>query len=115
MRAPLVGRLRPSAHRPAPVADRPLQPALHVLHAGRGLDWLPKPELLTDDELVRLVRVLASWACARCGSRAASRCCGPGLPGLVPAGALDLALSLTTNGLGLAVRRRRCATPACAG
>ncbi len=22
-----------------------------------GLDWLPKPDLLTDDELVRLVRI----------------------------------------------------------
>ncbi len=41
-----------------------------------GLDWLPRPELLTDDEVVRLIAVaVATSACGRFGSRAASRCC----------------------------------------
>ena len=45
------------ATRPAGLAHRSLQPPLHLLHAAEGLDWLPKPELLTDDEVVRLVRI----------------------------------------------------------
>ena len=41
-----------------------------------GLDWLPKPEMLTDDELVRLVTVDGRpRASPRCGSPVASRCC----------------------------------------
>ncbi len=41
-----------------------------------GLNWLPKPELLTDDEVVRLVRVgVERLGSARCGSPAVSRCC----------------------------------------
>ena len=27
-----------------------------------GLEWLPKPELLTDDEVVRLIRIAVSTA-----------------------------------------------------
>ena len=30
---------------------------MRLLHAARGLNWLPAPEQLTDDEVVRLVRV----------------------------------------------------------
>ena len=36
MHAPLADRLRPGRHGPARLADRPLQPALLLLHAGRG-------------------------------------------------------------------------------
>ena len=34
-----------------------MQPALHILHARRGLDWLPRAGLLTDEELVRLITI----------------------------------------------------------
>ena len=42
-----------------------------------GLDWLPPHELLTDDEIVRLITigVRAARRRARCGSPVASRCC----------------------------------------
>ena len=44
-----------------------------------GLDWLPKLEVLTDEEIVRLVRIGVEQLGrhARSGSPAASRCCGP--------------------------------------
>jgi cyclic pyranopterin phosphate synthase len=71
-----------------------------------GLDWLPKPELLTDDELLRLLRV----AVTRLGVRQVRFTGGEpllrrGLTDIVRRAA-DLAprpqLSLTTNGIGLA-------------
>ena len=34
-----------------------MQPALHLLHARGRPDWLAKPDLLTDDEIVRLVSI----------------------------------------------------------
>ncbi|MGW8884519.1 GTP 3',8-cyclase MoaA [Streptomyces sp. NPDC055749] len=71
-----------------------------------GLDWLPRAEILTDDEIVRLVRV----ATERLGITEVRLTGGEpllrrGLPGLVARlSALDEApdLSLTTNGIGLA-------------
>ncbi|MEY9836149.1 GTP 3',8-cyclase MoaA [Streptacidiphilus sp. EB103A] len=71
-----------------------------------GLAWLPKPELLTDDELVRLVGL----ATARLGIRTVRLTGGEpllrrGLPGLIARlTALPCApeLSITTNGIGLA-------------
>ncbi|MEY9942634.1 GTP 3',8-cyclase MoaA [Streptacidiphilus sp. MAP5-3] len=71
-----------------------------------GLDWLPKPDLLTDDELLRLVRIATS----RLGIRSLRLTGGEpllrhGLPELVGRfTALPDApeLSLTTNGIGLA-------------
>ncbi|SCE47695.1 cyclic pyranopterin phosphate synthase [Streptomyces sp. Termitarium-T10T-6] len=71
-----------------------------------GLDWLPRPELLTDDEVVRLVDV----ATRRLGITEVRLTGGEpllrrGLPGLVARlHALPDApeLSLTTNGIGLA-------------
>jgi len=71
-----------------------------------GLSWLPKPELLTDDEVVRLVDV----GTRRLGIRSVRLTGGEpllrrGLPGLVGRlTALPYApeLSLTTNGIGLA-------------
>ncbi|MFD9124426.1 GTP 3',8-cyclase MoaA [Kitasatospora sp. NPDC059571] len=69
-----------------------------------GLAWLPKPEVLTDAELLRLARI----AVERLGIRSLRLTGGEpllrrGLPGLV-AGFADLGaeLSLTTNGIGLA-------------
>ncbi len=70
-----------------------------------GLDWLPKPELLTDDELVRAVGV----AVAMLGIREVRFTGGEpllrrGLPGIVErvAGLLPRPeISLTTNGIGL--------------
>ena len=45
-----------------------------------GLDWMPTEELLTDDEVVRLVRIaVAGLGVAESGSPAASRCCARGL------------------------------------
>ena len=71
-----------------------------------GLAWLPKPQLLTDDELLRLVRI----GTERLGIRTVRLTGGEpllrrGLPGLVARiAALPSApeLSLTTNGVGLA-------------
>ena len=67
-----------------------------------GLDWLPQPELLTDDELVRLVGVLASMGVRTLRLTGGEPLLRRGLPGLVARlAALDLTLSLTTNGVGL--------------
>jgi GTP 3',8-cyclase len=71
-----------------------------------GLDWLPKPELLTDDEVVRLVsvavRLLGVNEIRYTGGEPLLR---RGLVGIV-ARTAELAprpqLSLTTNGIGLA-------------
>ncbi|NJQ02091.1 GTP 3',8-cyclase MoaA [Streptomyces zingiberis] len=70
-----------------------------------GLQWLPKPELLTDDEIVRLVRI----AVTRLGVREVRFTGGepllrPGLTGIVErCAALEPRprISLTTNGIGL--------------
>jgi GTP 3',8-cyclase len=70
-----------------------------------GLDWLPKPELLTDDELVRLVAL----AVTRLGIREVRFTGGEpllrrGLPGIVERVAALTPrpeISLTTNGIGL--------------
>ncbi|GAA4994558.1 GTP 3',8-cyclase MoaA [Kitasatospora paranensis] len=69
-----------------------------------GLSWLPKPELLTDAELLRLARI----AVTRLGIRTLRLTGGEpllrrGLPGLIAElAALGPELSLTTNGIGLA-------------
>jgi cyclic pyranopterin phosphate synthase len=71
-----------------------------------GLEWLPRPDLLTDDELVRLigiaVRDLGVTEVRFTGGEPLLR---RGLPGII-ARAADLRpraeLSLTTNGIGLA-------------
>ena len=48
--------LRPGRHGPADLADRPLQPALHLLHARRGPALAARaPSMLTDAEMVRLI------------------------------------------------------------
>jgi cyclic pyranopterin phosphate synthase len=70
-----------------------------------GLDWLPKPELLTDEELVRLIGL----AVTRLGITEVRFTGGepllrPGLPGIVErVAALEPRpeTSLTTNGIGL--------------
>src|ERR1700733_2983096 len=71
-----------------------------------GLDWLPSPELLTDDEVVRLVRVgverLGITEVRFTGGEPLLR---RGLPGIV-ARTAELRprpeISVTTNGIGLA-------------
>ena len=71
-----------------------------------GLDWLPKPELLTDDEVVRLVRI----GVERLGIREIRFTGGEpllrrGLTGIVERTAAlrpRPELSITTNGIGLA-------------
>ncbi|GAB3795116.1 GTP 3',8-cyclase MoaA [Micromonospora zhanjiangensis] len=70
-----------------------------------GLSWLPKPELLTDDEVSRLIRV----AVQRLGVTEVRFTGGeplirPGLPDIVAAAAALTprpTLSVTTNGIGL--------------
>src|ERR1700729_4533378 len=71
-----------------------------------GLEWLPRPDLLTDDELIRLigiaVRDLGVTEVRFTGGEPLLR---RGLPGII-ARVADLRpraeLSLTTNGIGLA-------------
>jgi cyclic pyranopterin phosphate synthase len=110
----------PIAGKPSPLADRfgRIHTDLRVSLTDRcnlrctycmpeeGLAWLPKPELLTDDEVLRLIRV----GVQRLGIRSVRLTGGEpllrrGLPGLVAGiAALDDApdMSITTNGIGLA-------------
>ena len=102
MRAPLVdgfGRVHTDLR--LSLTDRCNLRCTYCMPA-EGLDWLPKPELLTDDELVRLVTVLASMGVTTVRLTGGEPLLRKGLPGLVARlAALDLSLSLTTNGLGL--------------
>ena len=66
-----------------------------------GLPWLPAPDLLTDDEIVRLVVVAASLGVRTVRLTGGEPLIRPGLPGLVARLADHVELSLTTNGLGL--------------
>src|SRR5262245_62227707 len=68
-----------------------------------GLDWLPKPELLTDDEVIRLVQIgverLGITEVRYTGGEPLLR---RGLPEIVArTAALGAETSLTTNGIGL--------------
>lgn len=71
-----------------------------------GLQWLPKPELLTDDEVVRLVSVAVSeLGVTEVRFTGGEPLLRPGLVGIVErcaALAPRPRLSLTTNGIGLA-------------
>ena len=67
-----------------------------------GLPWLPSNELLSDDELVRLVVVAAGLGVRTVRLTGGEPLIRPGLPGLVARLAEHVELSLTTNGLGLA-------------
>jgi GTP 3',8-cyclase len=67
-----------------------------------GLPWLPRQELLTDDELVRLVRVAARLGVTSVRLTGGEPLLRPGTPALVARLAAvhpRLELSLTTNGL----------------
>ncbi|OLE24914.1 MAG: cyclic pyranopterin phosphate synthase [Actinobacteria bacterium 13_1_20CM_3_71_11] len=70
-----------------------------------GLAWLPRPALLTDDEISRLVGIAVRWlGVTEVRFTGGEPLLRPGLPGIVAAAAaLDPrpVLSLTTNGLGL--------------
>ena len=103
MRAPLVdgfGRVHTDLR--VSLTDRCNLRCTYCMPA-EGLDWLPKPELLTDDELVRLAEVFVSMGVRTVRLTGGEPLLRPGLPGLVSRlCALGLSLSLTTNGLGLA-------------
>ncbi len=103
MRAPLVdgfGRVHTDLR--VSLTDRCNLRCTYCMPA-EGLDWLPKPELLTDDELVRLAEVFFSMGVRTVRLTGGEPLLRPGLPGLVARlSALGLSLSLTTNGLGLA-------------
>jgi len=102
MRAPLVdgfGRVHTDLR--LSLTDRCNLRCTYCMPA-EGLDWLPKPQLLTDDELVRLVGVFASMGVRTVRLTGGEPLLRRGLPGLVERlSGLDLALSLTTNGVGL--------------
>ena len=70
-----------------------------------GLDWLPKPELLTDDELVRLtgvaVELLGITEVRFTGGEPLLRRGLPGIVARVAALGPRPEISLTTNGIGL--------------
>jgi cyclic pyranopterin phosphate synthase len=66
-----------------------------------GLPWLPSEELLSDDELVRIITVAASLGVTTVRLTGGEPLIRPGLPGLVARLAGLVELSLTTNGLGL--------------
>jgi GTP 3',8-cyclase len=70
-----------------------------------GLDWLPKPELLTDDEVVRLVgiavRLLGVTEVRFTGGEPLLRRGLPGIVARVAALRPRPEISLTTNGIGL--------------
>lgn len=70
-----------------------------------GLDWLPKPELLSDDELVRLVRLaVTQLGITEVRFTGGEPLLRRGLPGIVEAVAAlqpRPEISLTTNGIGL--------------
>ncbi|MDP3713882.1 MAG: GTP 3',8-cyclase MoaA [Mycobacteriales bacterium] len=73
-----------------------------------GLPWLPQPELLTDDELVRVVGLLAREGIRTVRLTGGEPLLRPGVVDLVRRLVeLGLRLSLTTNGLAL----RRLAQP----
>ena len=103
MRAPLVdgfGRVHTDLR--LSLTDRCNLRCTYCMPA-EGLDWLPTPELLTDDELVRLVGVFASLGIRTVRLTGGEPLLRRGLPGLVAQlSELGLRLSLTTNGLGLA-------------
>ncbi len=70
-----------------------------------GLEWLPKPELLSDDEVVRLVRIgveqLGITDVRLTGGEPLLRRGLPGIVGRLAALSPRPRLSLTTNGIGL--------------
>ncbi len=84
-----------------------------------GLEWLPNPALLSDDEVVRLARIgvqhLGITEIRFTGGEPLLR---RGLPGIV-ARTAELRprpeISLTTNGIGLAGWPTRCAPRAWTG
>ncbi len=67
-----------------------------------GLPWLPSPELLTDDELVRLVRLAVQEGVRTVRLTGGEPLLRAGVVGLVARlASLDVDLALTTNGLSL--------------
>ena len=83
MRAPLVdgfGRVHTDLR--LSLTDRCNLRCTYCMPA-EGLDWLPKPELLTDDELVRLVGVFASMGVRTVRLTGGEPLLRRGLPGLV--------------------------------
>ena len=67
-----------------------------------GLPWLPKPELLTDDELVRVIGLAVQEGVRTVRLTGGEPLLRPGVVGLVARlAALDVDLALTTNGLAL--------------
>ena len=71
----------------------------------QGLDWLPSPELLTEDEIVRLVRIAVGLGVREVRFTGGEPLLRRGLPRIIERMASLLPrprTSLTTNGLGLA-------------
>lgn len=69
-----------------------------------GLKWLAKPDLLTDDEIVRLIRIAVTDGITEVRFTGGEPLLRPGLVGIVErCAALEVRpkMSLTTNGIGL--------------
>jgi cyclic pyranopterin phosphate synthase len=69
-----------------------------------GLDWIPKPELLTDEELVHVIRVAVSLGVTDVRFTGGEPLLRPGLPDIIAAvAAMDPrpAIAVTSNGLEL--------------
>lgn len=69
-----------------------------------GLDWLPKPEMLTDEEIIRLVRVLVGLGITAVRFTGGEPLLRRSLPNVVQGVAALLPrpkLAMTTNGIGL--------------
>ena len=104
MRAPLVdgfGRVHTDLR--LSLTDRCNLRCTYCMPA-EGLAWLPKPELLTDDELVRLVDIAVSLGVTDVRLTGGEPLLRRGLPDLVARFAALTPrprLALTTNGLGL--------------
>jgi cyclic pyranopterin phosphate synthase len=107
MAAPLVDRFsRVHTDLRLSVTDRCNLRCTYCMPAD-GLDWMPAPGLLTDDELVRLVGLLAGLGVRTVRLTGGEPLLRRGLPALVEQLATTgVTLSMTTNGVGLARQAR---------
>ena len=99
---PADRHVRQGRQRPAHLGDRPLQLPVHLLHACRGVAWLPKDEILTFEELTRLLRLfvrLGVESIKVTGGEPTVRADLPTLVAMFREAGPDLDISLTTNGV----------------
>ena len=108
-RRPAPRHVRSRRGRPADLRDGPVQLPLHLLHAGRGLAWLPKHEILSFEELTRMLGVFVGLGVRSLkvtGGEPLVRADLPVLIRMFREVGPDLDMSLTTNGVLLDRLRR---------